>query len=408
MAENNVPYLTLSPDVEEAIRADRAAGRVSPYRTDDTDVVRREDFAHDRATLTRPAFVRDTEKVLNLPAYNRYADKTQVFSFAENDEISRRGLHVQLVSRVARGIGSLLGLNCDLIEAIALGHDTGHTPFGHAGERFLSACYRARTGRTFNHNVHSVRVLDNLYRRNISLQTLDGVLCHNGEFAQQVLRLGETTTFEQLDNLVEACTADESTIKTLRPSTLEGCVVRVADMIAYIGKDRQDALAMGVIDSLSPFDSEAIGVTNAKIINNLTVDIVNNSYGKPEIAMSEEVFRDLKLAKRQNYELIYAREGMAGNDGNVVGAMFEELYARLLGDLVRGDEGSPVFRHHVRSLAARSATITPEEYLAGEPNQIVVDYLASMTDRYFTSLFAHLFPESPLRTVTRGYCADLG
>ena len=236
MAENNIPYLTLSPDVEEAIRADRAAGRVSPYRTDDADVVRREDFAHDRATLTRPAFVRDTEKVLNLAAYNRYADKTQVFSFAENDEISRRGLHVQLVSRVARGIGGLLGLNCDLIEAIALGHDTGHTPFGHAGERFLSACYRARTGRTFNHNVHSVRVLDNLYRRNISLQTLDGVLCHNGEFAQQVLHLGDTATFDQLDGLVEACTADETTIKTLRPSTLEGCVVRVADMIAYIGK----------------------------------------------------------------------------------------------------------------------------------------------------------------------------
>ena len=407
MAENNVPYLTLSPDVEEAIRADRAAGRVSPYRTDDADVVRREDFAHDRATLTRPAFVRDTEKVLNLPAYNRYADKTQVFSFAENDEISRRGLHVQLVSRVARGIGSLLGLNCDLIEAIALGHDTGHTPFGHAGERFLSACYRARTGRTFNHNVHSVRVLDNLYRRNISLQTLDGVLCHNGEFAQQVLRLGETTTFEQLDNLVEACTADESTIKTLRPSTLEGCVVRVADMIAYIGKDRQDALAMGVIDSLSPFDSEAIGVTNAKIINNLTVDIVNNSYGKPEIAMSEEVFCDLKLAKRQNYEVIYLKEGMVDDTENLVEEMFEEMYARLLADLLEERRESPIFQHHVRRLAAASRSIVPEEYLAGEPNQIVVDYMASMTDSYFMAIYRHLFPTSRRKIQTRGYCSDL-
>ena len=407
MAENNVPYLTLDPAVEEAIRADRAAGRTSPYRTDDTDVVRREDFAHDRATLTRPAFVRDIEKVLNLPAYNRYADKTQVFSFAENDEISRRGLHVQLVSRVARGIGSLLGLNCDLIEAIALGHDTGHTPFGHAGERFLSACYRARTGRTFNHNVHSVRVLDNLYRRNISLQTLDGVLCHNGEFAQQVLRLGDTTTFEQLDDLVEACTADESTIKTLRPSTLEGCVVRVADMIAYIGKDRQDALAMGGIDSLAPFDSEAIGVTNAKIINNLTVDIVNNSYGKPEIAMSEEVFRDLKLAKRQNYEVIYLKEGMVDDAENLVEEMFEEMYARLLSDLVEERRESPIFRHHVRRLAAASRSIVPEEYLAGEPNQIVVDYMASMTDSYFMAIYRHLFPESRREIQTRGYCSDL-
>lgn len=147
-------YLTLDPLVEEAIRNDRVTGALSPWRTSDEAVVRREDLPHDQATLTRPAFVRDIEKVLNIPAYNRYADKTQVFSFTENDEISRRGLHVQLVSRVARGIGSLLGLNGDLIEAIALGHDTGHTPFGHAGERFLSACYKARTGRTFNHNVH--------------------------------------------------------------------------------------------------------------------------------------------------------------------------------------------------------------------------------------------------------------
>ena len=408
MAENNVPYLTLSPDVEEAIRADRAAGRVSPYRTDDTDVVRREDFAHDRATLTRPAFVRDTEKVLNLPAYNRYADKTQVFSFAENDEISRRGLHVQLVSRVARGIGSLLGLNCDLIEAIALGHDTGHTPFGHAGERFLSACYRARTGRTFNHNVHSVRVLDNLYRRNISLQTLDGVLCHNGEFAQQVLRLGETTTFEQLDNLVEACTADESTIKTLRPSTLEGCVVRVSDMVAYVGKDRADALDMGVIDSLDVFDSEVVGRDNARIINNLTVDLVNMSYGTDRIALSEGAFADLKRAKRQNYELIYEREGMVNGAGNIVEEMFEELYERLLEDLLAGDEGSPVFKHHAASLAAKSRTVEIDEYLASDPNQVVVDYMASMTDSYFMALYAHLFPRSKKRIITRGYCSDLG
>ena len=78
-----------------------------------------------------------------MPAYNRYADKTQVFSFVENDDICRRGLHVQLVSRIARGIGALLGLNCELIEAIALGHDVGHTPFGHAGERFLDKCYHA-------------------------------------------------------------------------------------------------------------------------------------------------------------------------------------------------------------------------------------------------------------------------
>ncbi|MEC4175977.1 HD domain-containing protein [Adlercreutzia sp. R21] len=401
------PYLTLDPLVEAAIREDRAAGALSKWRTDDADVLRREDLPHDAATLARPAFVRDIEKVLNIPAYNRYADKTQVFSFAENDEISRRGLHVQLVSRVARGIGSLLGLNCDLIEAIALGHDVGHTPFGHAGERFLSACYHARTGRFFNHNVHSVRVLDQLYRRNISLQTLDGVLCHNGEFAQQRLVRGTCASFDELDELAETCNADEQTIKSLRPSTLEGCVVRVADMIAYIGKDRQDALAMGVIDSLSVFDSDVIGTANAKIINNLTVDIVNNSYGRDHIAMSEEVFADLKRAKRQNYEVIYLKEGMVDETENLVEEMFEEMYARLLADLAAGREDSPLIRHHVKRLCDTSRSITPEAYLAGEPNQIVVDYMASMTDSYFMAVYAHLFPESPRHIQTRGYCADL-
>ncbi len=402
-----IPYLALDPDVERAIRADREQGRAHPLRFCDEDVVRREDNPHDDATLTRPAFARDIEKILNIPAYNRYAGKTQVFSFVENDDICRRGLHVQLVSRIARGIGSLLGLNCELIEAIALGHDVGHTPFGHAGERFLSADYHRHTGRYFNHNVHSVRVLDRLYRRNISLQTLDGVLCHNGEFAQQELHCGSTSSFDELDALAEACAADETVIKTLRPTTLEGCVVRVSDMIAYIGKDRQDAIDMGVLDSLDAFDSDVIGVDNPHIINNLTVDVVNASYGRDRIAMSEEAFADLKLAKRQNADIIYYKEGMTDGADNIVGEMFGDMYERLLDDLTSGREESPVIRHHVRSLAAKSRTIDPEEYLAGEPNQIVVDYMASMTDSYFMALYAYLFPESDRHIIARGYCADL-
>ena len=402
-----IPYLSLDPRVEEAIRADRAAGWKNPCAFDDAQVTRREPNPHDEATLARPAFARDIEKILNVPAYNRYADKTQVFSFVENDDICRRGLHVQLVSRIARGIGALLGLNCELIEAIALGHDVGHTPFGHAGERFLDKCYHARTGRYFNHNVHSVRVLDQLYRRNVSLQTLDGVLCHNGEFAQQVLRVGELSGFDELDARVEACCADERAIKQLRPSTLEGCVVRVSDMIAYVGKDRQDALDMGVLPSLDVFDSAVIGRDNARIINNLTVDIVNNSYRKERICMSEAVFADLKRAKQQNYDLIYLKEGMVADAGNVVEEMFEDLYARLLDDLLHGDESSPVFRHHAASLAAKSHSVSMEDYLAGEPNQIVVDYLASMTDSYFMALYGHLFPRSDKQVVARSYCADL-
>lgn len=407
MASIAHPYLSLEPEVEKAIIADRAAGRLNPHRFHDEDIQRREDNPHDAATLTRPAFARDIEKIINIPAYTRYAGKTQVFSFVANDDITRRGLHVQLVSRVARGIGALLGLNCELIEAIALGHDVGHTPFGHAGERFLSACYHRRTGRYFNHNVHSVRVLDALYRRNVSLQTLDGVLCHNGEFAQQVLSRGDMRSFEQLDALVEQCCVDEQVIGSLRPSTLEGCVVRVSDMVAYLGKDRQDALDMGVIGSLDAFDSDVIGVSNVKILHNLTVDIVNNSYGRDRICMSEAVFQDLKRAKRQNYELIYNGEGLMGNGSNMIEEMFEDMYARLLDDLRSGDENAPIFRHHIATLCRKSRSIHRDEYLALDPNQIVVDYLSSMTDNYFISLYRYLFPESERRVITRDYCDGL-
>ena len=408
MSKDSIPYLTIDPAIEAEILADRAAGRMSPYRFRDEDVARREPNPHDTATIARPAFARDIEKIVNMPAYNRYAGKTQVFSFVENDDICRRGLHVQLVSRVARGIGRLLGLNCDLIEAIALGHDLGHTPFGHAGERFLSRCYHERTDRYFNHNVHSVRVLDQLYRRNVSLQTLDGVLCHNGEFAQQELKRGDVGTFEALDALVEECTADEQVISTLRPSTLEGCVVRVADMIAYVGKDRQDAMDMGALASLDEFESTVMGKANAQIINNLTADIVNESYGKDRIAMSEAMFNDLKRAKRQNYEIIYNKEGLAASDGITVGEMFEEVYEKLLRDLTEGREESAIFRHHIDYLARKSRSITRERYVgATEPNQIVVDYIASMTDSYFMALYTHLFPEHATRVQLRGYCADL-
>ncbi len=406
-SNSDIPYLSLDTQVEEQIKADMSTGLLSPHAFKDEDVIRKEDLPNDRATLARPAFVRDVEKIVNVPAYNRYAGKTQVFSFVNNDDITRRGLHVQLVNRVAKGIGRLLRLNTDLIEAIALGHDVGHTPFGHAGERFLSQCFHERTGQYFNHNVHSVRVLDELYPRNISLQTLNGVLTHNGEFAAQKLLCGPMDSFFELEEAVRVCTEDASNIKRLRPSTLEGCVVRVSDMIAYIGKDRDDALKMGVIDSIEGFDSTVLGKDNGRIINNMTVDIVNNSYGKDAISMSEDIFTDLKLAKRQNYERIYEREGMLEDASNVLEHRFERLYERLLNDLKDGDESSPIFAHHVQPLAETSHTISPDTYLTQDPNRIVVDYIASMTDGYFTSIYERLFPDETVEIEKRGYFANL-
>ena len=173
-------YEKLSPELTERIENDIRCGTRPDFAAKSRDAVRRDDTI-DRESVWRPAYSRDVDKVMHHPYYNRYTDKTQVFSFYKNDDITRRALHVQLVSRIARSIGSALNLNLDLIEAIALGHDIGHTPFGHAGERYLSEVYHAETGRFFNHNVHSVRVLDGIFPMNLTLNTLDGIIAHNGE-----------------------------------------------------------------------------------------------------------------------------------------------------------------------------------------------------------------------------------
>lgn len=389
-------YAKLSPEIQNRIMEDRRNGWVNPYRCNDEDVVRR-DMTKDVANLWRPAFVRDVEKILHLPYYNRYQDKTQVFSFYHNDDITRRALHVQLVSRIARNIGGVLGLNQDLIEAIALGHDIGHTPFGHAGEAFLSKILENETGRRFNHNVQSARVLDRVFNRNISLQTLDGILCHNGEFEQQEYRPCKDKTFEIFDKQVEDCyvKGDEG-IKTLVPMTLEGCVVRLCDMIAYLGKDRQDAQIAKLIDDSYQFKTAKIGTQNAKIINNLVVDIIENSYGKDHIMLSEDAYSDLKQAKKENYEVIYHNE-VVSQRYDVIGRMFNEVYYKLLDDIRRKDESSFIYRHHVKYVEEKNLFYEGPAYRDEELNQIVTDYIASMTDDYFIELHEYLFPDSENR-----------
>ena len=196
---------TLSAEVEQLVRERVSMGGLSAYACRDVAAIRRSTAERDRDTAMRPAFVRDAEKIVHLPAYNRLGGKTQVFSFRADDDLCRRGLHVQLVARVARDIGRALGLNLDLIEAIALGHDLGHTPFGHAGERYLNQAFNRRCGRWFFHNVQSVRVLDVLGGRNVSLQVLDGTLCHNGEFEQQVFETSGLAEFDTFDRVVDSC-----------------------------------------------------------------------------------------------------------------------------------------------------------------------------------------------------------
>lgn len=389
-----VKYKKIDEELQREIIFNREQHWVNPYAFKDENAVRRNNEI-DKANLWRPVFVRDIEKIMHLPYYNRYADKTQVFSFKHNDDITRRAQHVQLVSRIARNIGSVLGLNLDLIESIALGHDIGHTPFGHAGERFLNELYHSETNRYFNHNVHSARVLDTIFARNFTMQTLDGVLCHNGEFEQQEYKPKYEKTFNDYDTEVEACYTDgEAAIKKLIPSTLEGCVVRICDMIAYLGKDRQDAVLAGIIDPDYEFTTELIGMENAKIINNLTVDIIEHSYGKDYILLSDKAFNDLSIAKKENGNVIYKNQNIMDQYDHIIKPMFENVYYKLLDDVNKKDENSIIYKHHINPIGDALNKYHNVDYLSEENNQIAVDYIASMTDDYFIELHKFLFPNS--------------
>lgn len=383
----------LSDELIERMSDDRARGWKNPYRTSDEDALRREERPADRSNIWRPAFVRDVEKILHMPAYNRYAGKTQVFSFRSNDDLSRRGLHVQLVARIARDIGYALGLNCDLIEAIGLGHDLGHTPFGHAGERCLNDVFHERTGRWFFHNVHSVRVLDKLYGRNISLQTLDGALCHNGEYEQRVFELSGLSSFGEFDRVVDECVSGGgAVIGHLRPMTLEGCVVRISDIIAYVGRDRQDAIEAGLLTG-DAFEDGLGGAYNSWILTHASADIIEHSYGKDRIEMSEELFAEIRRAKAENYAKIYRSSGIEGERAEVLARAFELMYERCLDDLNKRDESSFIFRHHIMRIEEQLAHYGRTYDWQSDPEQTVVDYIASMTDGYFAELASKFFPQ---------------
>ena len=393
-------YSKLPIELENRIIADRKNNTMPNFAFDEADALRR-DGAHDTPTSLRTAFIRDSEKILHCPFFNRYADKTQVFSFYKNDDITRRALHVQLVSRIARTIGRALNLNLDLIEAIAIGHDIGHTPFGHKGESYLDELFYENAGRRFSHNIHSVRVLDKIFPLNLTLQTLNGIASHDGEMEMAQYNPKALNGFDELDALIESCYIDRTNVKRLTPCTLEGCVMRISDIIAYLGKDRQDAERANIGEAES-FSGGAIGRHNAEIINNLTVNIVTNSYGLPYIKMDETHFAALKQAKADNYEQIYTTPAVADVLNSTIRPMMRNIYYKMLDDLTKNDVTSPIFRHHIKTVDKPYFKRTVP-YTATEKNQLVVDYIASMTDDYFIDLHAYLFPNSDLSIEYKGY-----
>ena len=329
----------------------------------------------------RPEYFRDIDRIIWSKSYFRYMDKTQVFTIKDNDHISRRMSHVQMVSKIARTIGRALSLNEDLIEAMSLGHDLGHVPFGHLGETYLNELSEKHNEGVFMHNVQSVRNLMNLEKNgkglNITIQVLDGILCHNGELILDEYRPIEKTQEEFLKEY-ENCYKSKENIISLRPMTLEGCVVRISDVISYIGQDIEDAITMNILDPKELPESimEILGNNNGDIVTTLVLDIIENSMNKPYITMSKEKMKALNDLQKFNYENIYYKV-LTDEQKKHYKEMFEIVFKKNLEYLKKEDKEKDIHKIYLKNMTEEYKNNTTKE-------RIVIDYIAGMTDDYFT------------------------
>ncbi len=349
---------------------------LSPLATLSGSSVRR---SPDAVPDHRQAFATDTDRILHSRAYTRYIDKTQVFYMIANDHITHRVLHVQLVSKVARTIGRFLGLNEDLIEAIALGHDIGHPPFGHDGEHLLDTLCKENGLSSFQHNLQSVRFLDSIERKgrgwNLTLQTLDGIMCHDGEIHNRKLTPQRNKTFADLDSQMLAKSQD---IKfELVPMSLEGCVVRFSDTIAYIGRDIEDAIELGLIkrEEIPKQCVALLGDTNGSIVYRLVTDLIANGIAEDCLSFSPDVSSALLELKEFNYERIY-KNPLIKKGFDKVATCYRALFESLLENIEKEQDQAPVFSEFLLDQE-------PPYKENNSPAAMVRDFIAGMTDDYF-------------------------
>jgi deoxyguanosinetriphosphate triphosphohydrolase, putative len=290
----------------------------------------------------RPAFQRDRDKILHCKAFRRLKDKTQVFLSPEGDHYRTRLTHTLEVSQNARTIAKALRLNEDLVEAIALGHDLGHTPFGHAGERALNNVCPIG----FEHSQQSVRTVDRLEKHgqglNLTYEARDGILNHQ---------------------------------TTGKPHTLEGKVVRLSDKISYIHHDMDDAVRAGILKETDvPKEiREVIGCTPSERLDHFVHDIVTNSMGKNDICMSREIAKAMTDMRQFMFENVYENPVAKSEEGKAE-RLTETLYQ--------------YYMKHIGQM--------PEEFLdllsEGEPReQVVCDYIAAMTDRFAIATYEEIY-----------------
>lgn len=335
----------------------------------------------------RPPYFRDADRIIYSLAYTRYINKTQVYTDAQNDNITRRITHVQMVSKVARTIGRALKLNEDLIEAAALGHDLGHPPFGHEGEYILNKISLEVNEGYFNHNIQSVRNLMNIDHQgngdNISIQVLDAIMCHNGELELKCYKPHSKTPKNFLEEYNNSYKIENFT-KTLIPMTLEGCVVRISDIIAYLGRDIEDALRLHKLHKEDiPKDIFTIlSCRNSEIINYFVLDIIKNSYGKNYIQMSDEAFNLLKKIKKFNYDKIYKNANSPQTKKHWE-QMIRTIFSHYLKDLQTNNEKSHIYIFFYKYMNAEYKKNTSKE-------RVVIDYIAGMTDDFLKKEYEYI------------------
>ena len=348
---------------------------LSKYATKSSDAIR---FKEDKEDI-RPPFFHDIDRIIHSLSYTRYLNKTQVYTLNSNDHVSKRITHVQLVSKIARTIGRALNLNEDLIEAIALGHDIGHTPLGHTGEAILNRLSFKELGEYFAHNIQGVRYYMEVAKDgvglNLTLQTLDGIMTHNGEMLSPIYEPMKKDKSEFLREYNESY-KDLNKSKTYRPMTLEGCVVRISDIIGYIGRDIEDAI---MIDRFKRSDipesiRDILGDNNRDIVNNIVLDIINESIDKPYIKMSDKVYKALFELKKFNNLNIY-KYSMTKEELDYYEKNINKLYNIYLNDIKESNMNSSIYQTFLLHQS--------KEYLESTNiKRQVIDFISGMTDDF--------------------------
>lgn len=357
---------------------------LASYACKSSDAIR----FHEMLDDVRLNFSHDSDKIVNSYCYSRYIDKTQVFYLVENDHITHRVLHVQLVSKIARTIGRFLNLNEDLIEAISLGHDVGHTPFGHDGERIISGILQEKNEGIFEHNVQSFRLFHDLEvygtGLNLTAQVLDGIICHNGEILKNEYCCNRNKTPDRLLDEYKKSLDGSFKSKDMVPMTLEGCVMRISDVIAYVGRDVKDAIILKLIkpEDVPKEITEILGDDNEKIVNTLITDLVNNSIDKDSLNFSPDVFNALNQLKNWNYNNIYTNPKKSSQDEKIK-KMFRTVFEICLEELHSGEKKVTGINHWYEKMS--------EKYK--ETNslpRVVADYVSGMTDDYLMNIYKEI------------------